>query len=334
MTAGIPLIPLIPLIPPITSGDYIHSMRALYASGHYELAVCLIRRRHTIGFEAFVRGKYNNSEELAIHRDRMTVEERRLIETCTWDELYTQVMAEKDLRYMQRERRRAKTLYEEIDVPAFIRSAVTEYDEPSWEFPKGRRFAHERDQDCALREFEEETNIPIKDVLIVPADPDQYLREEFCGTNQKMYRNKYYVGLVHPDTEGPFLDTTNSSQTSEVGAVRWFSFEEAMQVLRPFFHEKKRVLQESYDQIVTMLTSNDLVCGRSGLLEQNPDCCSCSNNANSNDSPTSNSRQRSRSTSRKRKEPGGTAECLFIDSDSSSSGGDSGGDDDVEETTE
>lgn len=290
--------------PPIESSDFIHRMRQLYASGEYKLMVCLIRRRHTIGFEAFVRGKYNDVDELITHRDRMTVAERSMIEHLDWEHLYTQVMAEKDLRYMQREKRRAKVMYDEIDIPAFVASAVTNYEQPSWEFPKGRRFAHERDQDCALREFEEETNVPVADVLIVPASPNAYLREEFCGTNKKMYRNKYYVGIVHPETDGPFLDQANSSQTSEVGAVQWFDYEEAMGVMRPFFQEKKRVLQESHEQIVHMLTNDEPIIGRSGAERR----------ASQASQPLQASQPTRKSKRRRNDESDG---CLFFDSEES-----------------
>ena len=237
-------------IPAVGDPDFLASMRQLYATGTHDLAVCLIQRRHTISFEAFVRGKYNGPDELLIHRDRMTIEERAHIRDKSWDELYEYVMADKELQYMQRERKRAKSLYDEIeDVRSFLQGATTAFNEPSWEFPKGRRYSHEKDKDCALREFEEETNIPIADVHAF----DTICEEEFCGTNQRMYRNKYYLGLVHPDNPGPFVDPTSASQISEVGNVRWFSLQDALNILRPFYHEKRAALQKSFDEIINVL---------------------------------------------------------------------------------
>ena len=42
----------------------------------------------------------------------------------------------------------------------------TSIKEPEWEFPKGRRKLHETDIKCSLREFEEETSIDKKDIII------------------------------------------------------------------------------------------------------------------------------------------------------------------------
>lgn len=240
-------------IPKTDHADFINVMRTMYASGKYLLAVCLIQRRHTISFEAFVRGKYSTPDELVVHRDRMTVQERAHIQGKTWEELYDYVMADKELQYMQRERKRAKAMFEELNIEEYLKGASTSYIEPSWEFPKGRRYSHEKEKDCALREFEEETNIPIIDVFA----SDIICEEEFCGTNQRMYKNKYYVGLVHPNNPGPFVDPTNTSQMSEVGNVKWFSLQDALNILRPFYHEKKAVLQKSYNEILSILQAEN-----------------------------------------------------------------------------
>jgi 8-oxo-dGTP pyrophosphatase MutT (NUDIX family) len=231
----------------------IEEMKTLFKTGKYMLRVCLIQRKHTISFEAFVRGKYNNGSELLIHRDRMTREERESIKTICWEGLYDQVMADKDVRYMQRERRRAKTMYESVNLQEFLDGATETLDEPSWEFPKGRRFSHETDIQCAAREFEEETNIKMTDVII-PC-PEEWCDEEFCGTNQRIYKNKYYIALVRPGTKGPFIDPENAGQTSEVKNAKWFSYEDAMSILHHYCQEKRDVLQASYHQVIDMLNS-------------------------------------------------------------------------------
>lgn len=230
---------------------FIEQLRALYRTSQYELQVCLIQRRHTISFEAFVRGKYSNESELDIHRERMTVTERDSIKAGNWDALYDEVMSDKDIRYIEKEKRKARSMFDAINVQEFFQHTTTSFTEPSWEFPKGRRFVNESDMDCALREFEEETNIPIADV--VTYNPESWCVEEFCGTNQKTYRNKYYIGLVHPFTSGPFVDDTNPSQTSEVKNVAWYSLQSAMNVLHSYCVEKKEALQQSHDQLVSFL---------------------------------------------------------------------------------
>lgn len=234
--------------PAMQEEKFLGWMQDLYKTGGFDLGVCLIQRRHTISFEAFVRGKYS-LDELHIHKERLTVAERQSIRTKSWEGLYREVMSDKDARYMQKEKRRAKMLYDSINLEEFL-DGDTVFDEPSWEFPKGRRFVHETDRQCALREFEEETGVPTADVLLL----DKWCEEEFCGTNKRMYRNKYYIALVHPKTDGPYVDCNNVGQTSEVADTAWFLYPDAMSILRPFHEEKRVALQSSYDEIVRILS--------------------------------------------------------------------------------
>ncbi len=55
--------------------------------------------------------------------------------------------------------------------------------EPEWGFPKGRRIRCESDLDCALREFNEETNIPQDSIHVFK---NIVLSETFRGTNDIM----------------------------------------------------------------------------------------------------------------------------------------------------
>lgn len=224
-------------------------MCKLWQSGKFNLSVCLIQRRHTISYEAFVRGKYTR-EELHVYRDRMTSQEIERIRTNSWEVLYSNVMAVKDTHYMQREKRKAKQLYDSIDIVNLTSQAKALYHEPTWEFPKGRRFAHETDQECALREFEEETGVPVADTIAT----DQWVEEEFCGLNKRMYRNRYCIAFVHPGTSGPYVDQQNASQTSEINAAKWCTYEESLKLLRPFHPEKHEVLKDTYKRVLAYLS--------------------------------------------------------------------------------
>ena len=46
-----------------------------------------------------------------------------------------------------------------ITLKDLIDKSTTRWEETEWEFPKGRRNFKEKDLECALREFEEETGI-------------------------------------------------------------------------------------------------------------------------------------------------------------------------------
>jgi len=193
----------------------------------------------------------------------MTVHERRMIKEVSWDVLYDDIMNEKsdskprsNNSYFFKEKERAKRLYDEIDLEEFLndKNYSEEIQEPTWEFPKGRRFVHETDQDCALREFEEETSIPVLDTtIIMTKERPMWIKENFCGMNKRMYHNKYILSLIDPNSRGPYIDPTNSGQISEVNDTRWFTYEDARDIIHSFHPEKKEALKKSYKSILRLL---------------------------------------------------------------------------------
>jgi 8-oxo-dGTP pyrophosphatase MutT (NUDIX family) len=116
-----------------------------------------------------------------------------------------------------------------------IAASKTDWTETEWEFPKGRKNYQERDQACAMREFEEETGIPCDQIEIISNIVP--IEEAFTGTNGKAYRHRHYVAYVK--NADVHLD---EFQTSEVSAIGWFPFEVAMNKLRAYHYEKKRSL--------------------------------------------------------------------------------------------
>ena len=51
-----------------------------------------------------------------------------------------------------------------VNLDTLINDSTTKWNEPEWEFPKGRRNQQEKDLDCAKREFEEETGYNIDSI--------------------------------------------------------------------------------------------------------------------------------------------------------------------------
>lgn len=222
-----------------------------------ELRICLIQRRHTISYEAFIRGKYD-IDELKLHRERMTIHEKHAIQNNDWDVLYDNIMNNKQIHdtrpnsnlYSQRERQRAKHLYDSINIEKLFENTPETITEPTWEFPKGRKFLQETEQECALREFQEETGIPLEDVTIITNFHSPiWFEEVFCGINKRQYHNRYLLAYLKPDSKGPFIDKTNDSQMSEVQDSRYFTFDEAMAIIHPFHQEKQECLRQSFEAI-------------------------------------------------------------------------------------
>lgn len=108
--------------------------------------------------------------------------------------------------------------------------------EPEWGFPKGRRNYQERDYDCAVREFCEETGYGM-DQLIVLKNILPF-EETFTGSNYKSYKHKYYVTYMKYDDTLSFRNL----QTSEVSESSWMTIERCNAAIRHYNLEKKRLL--------------------------------------------------------------------------------------------
>ena len=93
----------------------------------------------------------------------------------------------------------------------------------------------EKDLNCGLREFEEETGYSTHSIKVI-----QNLmpyEEIFTGSNYKSYKHKYYVGQIelaqHPN---------KSFQANEISKIEWCTVERAKELIRPYNLEKLNVL--------------------------------------------------------------------------------------------
>jgi len=95
-----------------------------------------------------------------------------------------------------------------------IETSKNEWNDTEWGFPKGRRNFQEKDLNCALREFEEETGY-LKSNISLVQNIIPY-EEIFTGSNMKSYKHKYFVG--HMDSD---ITMTNEFQETEVSDIQW-----------------------------------------------------------------------------------------------------------------
>jgi len=192
----------------------------------------MIRRKDTLGYMDFMRGKFPIYQKKYIMNMlmQMTVDEKnkirlRIKEGSMKEKIQILVNGVNS----HSDKYDLSTLLDESDNYGI-------WTEPEWGFPKGRRNSQEKDYECALREFSEETGYAIsilKNIRnIVPFD------EIFIGSNYKSYRHKYYVMYMsYPDSLG-----MKSFQKSEVSSMEWKSLDECMNSIRSYNLEKKKIL--------------------------------------------------------------------------------------------
>jgi 8-oxo-dGTP pyrophosphatase MutT (NUDIX family) len=110
------------------------------------------------------------------------------------------------------------------------------WNEPEWGFPKGRRNYQEKDYECAIREFSEETGLNVKNMKILQNILP--FEEIFTGSNYKSYKHKYFIAHM------PYQDThlIQNYEESEVIKIEWKTYEECMNSIRTYNLEKKRLI--------------------------------------------------------------------------------------------
>jgi ADP-ribose pyrophosphatase YjhB (NUDIX family) len=230
---------------PITSYGII-----LFRSTANGIQYLMLRRKDSFGYIDFIRGKYlqHNVEQLKNIFNEMSVSEREKIRTQDFDKLWKSMWGETNIgsQYKSEEIASQKKFdalkngilinSELITLNTLIDSATTTWQETEWEFPKGRRNFQEKDLECAIREFEEETGLSKKDIIII--DNVMPFEEIFLGSNHKSYKHKYFLAY----TDNP-TDVLQNFQTTEVSKLEWKTIEECVNSIRPYNLEKKQHIQ-------------------------------------------------------------------------------------------
>lgn len=202
----------------------------------------MIRRRHSFGYIEFIRGKYasHNTEQIQVIIDEMAAHEKADILQYDFKTLWIQMWDESAGSHHRSEEHASHKKFDLLksrQLDNMIRESPTRWTETEWEFPKGRRDYLEKDVDCALREFEEETGISKTHVdLFRNVMP---FEEIFVGSNQLSYKHKYFLGQFVGQTQ---IDT-DSFQTSEVSKMEWKTLEQCLTDIRPYNFEKRNIIQ-------------------------------------------------------------------------------------------
>jgi ADP-ribose pyrophosphatase YjhB (NUDIX family) len=209
----------------------------------------MIQRTDSFGYVEFIRGKYSlyNCQYIKNIIDEMTVYEKNNILTKPFNELWSLLWGEYSGIQYRGEEQVSKNKFLQLkngvemssgvkyNLKSIVSSSTTNWETAEWGFPKGRRNHQEKDLDCGFREFEEETGYDkysLKQINnVVPFE------EIFIGSNIKSYKNKYYLSYMMRDTI-----QKNEYQTSEVKNMKWLSYKECMDIIRPYNVEKKNII--------------------------------------------------------------------------------------------
>jgi 8-oxo-dGTP pyrophosphatase MutT (NUDIX family) len=207
----------------------------------------MIRRKNSFGYIDFIRGKYipNNLEHLQSIINEMSVSEREQIALHDFDTLWKEMWGLQEHGCKSEEvssQKKFETLKQGIQIGnklitlnSLIESATTSWNETEWEFSKGRRNYQEKDLDCAIREFEEETGFLKKDIKII--ENLLPFEEIFLGSNHKAYKHKYFLAYMDGETEN-----LERYQKTEVSKLEWKTLDKCLESIRHYNLEKKQLI--------------------------------------------------------------------------------------------
>ena len=130
----------------------------------------------------------------------------------------------------------------QVSIQYLVENSSTKWEESEWGFPKGRRNFMEKDMECGLREFEEETGISRNKIHLF--DNILPYEEVFTGSNLKSYKHKYYLAIMDSD-----YTNMDNFQKSEVSKMEWKTYEQCIKVIRPYNLEKKHVLEKIHKSL-------------------------------------------------------------------------------------
>lgn len=229
----------------------------------------MICRKDTLGYIDFMRGKYSvsNKDYLMNMLKQMTVSEKERIKNCTFDQLWNSIWGNEEISMQYKSEEAVskdkfnilkngvviKSEYYNLDSMIEASNEETPWQEPEWGFPKGRRNYQEKDYVCAIREFAEETGYQSSQIHniknLLPFE------ELFMGSNYKAYKHKYYL---------TYMSFRNSLimkpfERSEVSKMEWKTYEECMELIRPYNLEKKRLLTNIHNTITQFSIVKNIV---------------------------------------------------------------------------
>jgi 8-oxo-dGTP pyrophosphatase MutT (NUDIX family) len=229
---------------PITSYGII-----LSRSSGEGLQFLMIRRKDSFGYIDFIRGKYSpyNIDQVQNCINEMSLQEKERLLSDPFDKLWKMMWGETSGIQYRNEESVSLKKFETIKAGVLvnnvlvtlsdlIKNSQSTWNETEWEFPKGRRNYQEKDLDCALREFEEETGYSQKDIIII--ENILPFEEIFIGSNHKSYKHKYFLAYMN-DT----IDNLQNYQKTEVSKLEWKTIDECLQSIRPYNLEKKKLIK-------------------------------------------------------------------------------------------
>ena len=216
----------------------------------------MIQRKNSLGYLEFIRGRYdeNNDQNINYIFEQMTQNEIQDILTKDFDFLWNDLWDVNNIKnknhYKEYMKSRKKFYELKLNKSEIINNLKPKYLYNEWGFPKGRRELYESDIICAIREFEEETNI--KENMYNLLESCSKIKENLIGTNGINYLHNYFLAILNTDKINN-IDSNNR----EIGNIKVMSYNECIENIRPYHINKLKIINVLYELIYDFIENNN-----------------------------------------------------------------------------
>ena len=204
-----------------------------------DIKFLMVQRKHSLSYIEFLRGRYNEHDLEKIKSIFELMSKKEVAEIklnnfeTLWNNLWNETAKSKSfLKEMSTSIHKFNILKKNKIIDNF----ESKFENPEWEFPKGRRNKFENNNNCANREFIEETNLS----NYIQFDRINPVEEVFRGTNNIKYKNIYYFGSSEEE------ELSYSFDNYEIGNIGWFTLDEVLLLLRPYNKTKLNLINQIY----------------------------------------------------------------------------------------
>lgn len=207
----------------------------------------MIRRKHSLSYIEFIRGKYNINNVDNLFK-KMSPDEIILISKNNFDYLWSELWKKTaNDKIFQKEYTYSKNQFEKLillNKLEYLVKIKPIYDSPEWGFPKGKRNLFENNINCAIRELKEETNVIINSNDIL--NKINYICEEYTGSNNINYKHIYYLNYMDNNKCDENILNYSYDINHEVSSIKWFNLDDAIKHIRTYYDEKIKVVNMVY----------------------------------------------------------------------------------------
>lgn len=204
----------------------------------------MVQRKHSLGYMEFMRGRYSidNIDTLNHLIEQMSPNEIADIINKDFDYLWNTLWDLNNIKnknhhkeYIQSKQKFYQIKLNNLNIFTEIKPL---YNFNEWGFPKGRRESYESDLVCAIREFEEETNLKEPNYTIL--EKCKSIRENLTGTNGIYYAHNYFLSIINDNSE------SKDDNNREIGQTKVLNIIECLDKIRPYHKNKIRIIKHIY----------------------------------------------------------------------------------------